>query len=378
MLKSGVNMLINKLLIGLNWILILICAVESYIIYKYRKSLMKRKERRKVLYDVSEKIICLRHEQEVYDLILNTAIKLIPKASKGSLLKITEDGNEFKFISLNGYSEDLKNIVLRKEEIYLHQINNFKDIAIIKNPKKFNEVYMEPSKKHMFISTESLNIHNTLSAPIYLDGVLTAILNLDSTVIEDAFSSEDIRTVKYILNEFRLAVRSHFIQGKLREKATYDSLTCLYSRSYLEYIIEYYLKEFYNKNYVSCIIFIDINNFKYVNDNYGYTIGDEILIKFSQILKTHINSSNLYGRLGGDEFLVLLDNCKEDEAVEIMEKLREICRTQIEQEYILDFSYGVFEITGGEEYDFKSIISNADNKMYKHKKIHRKIIKSTL
>ena len=61
-----------------------------------------------------------------------------------------------------------------------------------------------------------------------------------------------------------------------------------------------------------------------------------------------------------------------------MEKLREICRTQIEQEYILDFSYGVFEITGGEEYDFKSIISNADNKMYKHKKIHRKIIKSTL
>ena len=88
------------------------------------------------MYDVSEKIICLRHEQEVYDLILNTAIKLIPKASKGSLLKITEDGNEFKFISLNGYSEDLKNIVLRKEEIYLHQINNFKDIAIIKNPKK--------------------------------------------------------------------------------------------------------------------------------------------------------------------------------------------------------------------------------------------------
>ena len=44
MLKSGVNMLINKLLIGLNWILILICAVESYIIYKYRKSLMKRKK----------------------------------------------------------------------------------------------------------------------------------------------------------------------------------------------------------------------------------------------------------------------------------------------------------------------------------------------
>ena len=64
-----------------------------------------------------------------------------------------------------------------------------------------------------------------------------------------------------------------------------------------------------------CIIFIDINNFKYVNDNYGHTIGDEILIKFSQIPKTHINSSNLYGRLGGDEFLVLLDNCKEDEAV---------------------------------------------------------------
>ena len=48
---------------------------------------MKRKERRKVLYDVSEKIICLRHEQEVYDLILNTAIKLMPKRLKVVCLK---------------------------------------------------------------------------------------------------------------------------------------------------------------------------------------------------------------------------------------------------------------------------------------------------
>lgn len=371
MLKSGVNMLTDNLLVTLIWGLILICVMEGCIIYRYKKSSREREKRKEVLYAVSEKIISLKNEKEVYDLILNTAIKLVPKASKGSLLKITEDGNGFKFISLYGYSDDLKKIILKKEEIYLHQTNNFKDIAIIKNPKKFNEVYMDPSKKHMFISTESLNIHNTLSAPIYLDGVLTAILNLDSTVIEEAFSSEDIRTVKYILNEFRLAVRSHFIQGKLREKATYDSLTCLYSRGYLEQIIEYYLNEFYNKNYTSAIVFIDINNFKYVNDNYGHTIGDELLIRFSQALKSHINSTNLCGRLGGDEFLILLDKCREDEAIEIMENLREICKNHREQDYTLDFSYGIFEIVGGEKYDFKNIICNADKKMYKNKKFNK-------
>ncbi len=374
MLKSGVNMLTNNLLVTLAGVLTLICVIEGCIIYSYKKSLIEREKRKEVLYAVSEKIISLKNEKEVYDLILNTAIKLVPKASKGSLLKITEDGSEFRFISLHGYSDDLKKIILKKEEIYLHKINNFKDIAIIENPRNFNEVYMDPSKKYILISTESLNIHNTLSAPIYLDGVLTAILNLDSTVIEEAFSSEDIRTVKYILNEFRLAVRSHLIQGKLREKATYDSLTCLYSRGYLEQIIEYYLNEFYNKNYTSSIVFIDINNFKYVNDNYGHTIGDELLIRFSQALRSHINSNNLYGRLGGDEFLILLDKCREDEAIEIMENLREICKNHREQDYTLDFSYGIFEIAGGEKYDFKTIICSADKKMYKYKKFNKEIV----
>lgn len=146
-----------------------------------------------------------------------------------------------------------------------------------------------------------------------------------------------------------------------------DSLTGIYNRRFLEKTIESELLRTERYNHKICIILIDIDNFKTINDTLGHQVGDEVLRKFAMVLQNNIRKTDTLGRWGGEEFLVICPEATAGKAVVLAEKLR----TTIEQTSFGDAgkrtaSFGVSEYL--EEDTKESLISKADKGLYRAKK----------
>jgi diguanylate cyclase (GGDEF)-like protein len=124
--------------------------------------------------------------------------------------------------------------------------------------------------------------------------------------------------------------RERFVQ---RERATHDSLTNLPNRVLLMDRINQAILESRRNNQVSAAFFIDLDNFKDINDTYGHATGDIVLIEVASRLKSSIRAVDTVARLAGDEFFVLARDIKDDELAQIFgSKLL----SQIDLPYVVD------------------------------------------
>ncbi len=130
-------------------------------------------------------------------------------------------------------------------------------------------------------------------------------------------------------------------QQKLMALASIDDLTQLYNR---RYFFERFNQEVERaKRYqrpLSCII-MDIDYFKHVNDSYGHLAGDQVLIDIAQILINNCRQSDLAGRYGGEELIILLPETEADGAMIIADRIREM----IEEHQTVDGKGAVIGVT---------------------------------
>lgn len=117
------------------------------------------------------------------------------------------------------------------------------------------------------------------------------------------------------------------------------------------------------------VVFLDIDNFKSINDTYGHDVGDVVLKKVSESLKKHQRSSDVYGRLGGEEFVFALIGAETNAAKAVAEKLRkEIENMELEtngKKLNITASLGI--ITYTDEKSLEELIKKADKAMYEAK-----------
>lgn len=108
----------------------------------------------------------------------------------------------------------------------------------------------------------------------------------------------------------------------LKIKATHDPLTQIYNRRAFFEKGDELLELAYRKNFKSCIFMLDLDHFKLVNDNYGHSVGDQVLVHTTQLLNQNIvRKYDLLGRLGGEEFALLLIDCDLEMAVNIAKRI---------------------------------------------------------
>ncbi len=119
------------------------------------------------------------------------------------------------------------------------------------------------------------------------------------------------------------------------------------------------------------IIMFDIDHFKKVNDTHGHNVGDEVLKEYSKLISSHIRDCDVFCRIGGEEFIVLLPHVTLSEARIIAEKLRvevESCKKVIP----ITMSFGVVEYIKGEEVEF--IFKRVDDALYRAKGAGRNMV----
>lgn len=118
------------------------------------------------------------------------------------------------------------------------------------------------------------------------------------------------------------------LENQYRDKAiqlaNLDELTGVYNHRYFQNTLSQQIEEANKKNTNICLLFIDIDHFKYYNDLYGHSAGDVVLSRFGEIFKQTVREQDIVARYGGEEFAVIIPDICEEEAVKIGNRIRDV------------------------------------------------------
>ncbi len=163
------------------------------------------------------------------------------------------------------------------------------------------------------------------------------------------------------------------LTAKVREAellAVKDALTGLYNRLHFENTLKSEHARSARFNEPLSLLAIDIDNLKPINDQYGHTAGDQVLVSIADTLRSHIRAVDIPVRWGGDEFMVLLPNTDLAQATMLADKLRaRIAALCLHPNTVTSASFGVTQLHPGESPS--AFTSRADQALYQAKKAGR-------
>lgn len=217
------------------------------------------------------------------------------------------------------------------------------------------------------IINRPLNFIERNREAVYGGSAIIAILIL--IILFQVFSNYKLKKMQeYIRNQNnQLEAYNEEIKAANEEVlylSYHDRLTGLYNRSYLDDEIN----KLENNNQVPVSILMgDLNKLKLVNDAFGHREGDKILLKAAEIIKSVCREGDVAGRWGGDEFLIILPDTDRQQAKELLQNIKELCKKTWDNLIPVSISLGLAVKEETAE-DLEEIIKNADDEMYEDKR----------
>jgi diguanylate cyclase (GGDEF)-like protein/PAS domain S-box-containing protein len=177
-----------------------------------------------------------------------------------------------------------------------------------------------------------------------------------------------------VVLSFTDVTESHAIRERLERQATHDPLTGLANRTLLLQRLETSLRRSHRTDDIG-VLFIDLDNFKVINDSLGHSVGDDVLCVVGERLRRVTRHHELVGRLGGDEFVVLSPEQNDLRKVRLLaEQLRRCVADPIHVDDRLlhvDVSIGIVLAPPGDNRSAADVLRDADVAMYEAKKLGR-------
>ena len=266
---------------------------------------------------------------------------------------------------------DIQGRIVRVNQAFCSIMGYTKDELIGQNPK----IFKTPHQDQKFIEDlwNSLKIDGFWTGELYNKKSNDEIIPLKGTIT--AIKDKNGKNTHYLGQYFDI--------GKIKDKekileyqATHDNLTGLPNRLLLIDRIEQAIKKVTRHKIIGGLIFIDLDNFKLINDTLGHDIGDALLITVAKKMKDSIRDEDTVSRVGGDEFVILLDNLgstKDDARRNIKYLASKIKNSLNSIEYIeghKNISTPSIGITlfSDDSVSVKDLIKQADTAMYEAKK----------
>ncbi len=250
-----------------------------------------------------------------------------------------------KFIELFGYRAD--DILGRQTVVFTPSVEKFKDyekyFLKTKNGISMSAelVYKKSDGSHIWVRLEGNPIHKENQETL----ILWSFIDISKEI------------------EYR---------NKLEHLVMTDYMTTLYNRRYFrEKASDIFNKITDESTFTLSIAIIDIDNFKSINDNYGHTIGDKVIVSFSKLLQTFATQERIIARWGGEEFIILFLSQTQKESSETTQK---ICRMTEQISLKIEEHTISFTVSMGLAYKTKkdktldALIKHADTALYEAKK----------
>jgi len=363
----------------------------------------------------SSKLITLDSMKEFYDEDINTLLhKILSYARKitscdAGTIYLKEDNNLlFNIFQNDSFTkEKIKDLENKIKSLKFEIKENTNTIAIESIIQKkiitIDDIYR--SEEFNFITSKQFDTDNSyktksiLTAPLISSttheviGVIQLInkKDKDSNLIEftqndkefisissyfitlSIIKSQDIINTLQNYNkilEDKVKQRTEKLEiahEKLIELANKDPMTKLFNRRYLNDIAEHLLSISHRSNTDICIVIIDIDDFKHVNDTYGHAVGDDVIISLANIFIKYTRKSDISIRFGGEEFVILLPNTSKSNAIKLANKIREKTQEQIlninNNKISFTISVGV-SIVNTTDTSFDNTLNKADKALY--------------
>lgn len=319
-----------------------------------------------ILYEVARKMNFKSFSPELLNYLLDTILTVL-EARWASLMMLDDSGESLKLEVVRGAGFDKNKAV---------QISVGAGIAgkvfqsgegMIANEGSDDERFEHYPGLEDFEKT----IHQIICVPLMIDNQPIGVINVVNRQDGTPFNEDDLRLLGALASQAARALEN----AKLYDLAIRESKTGLFIPRYFEARIreEVVVSKRYGQKF--CVVMVDIDHFKQVNDRHGHLIGDEALIKLAHfITETLRENIDIASRFGGEEFAVLLPRSDLEGGVTYAERLRKLVEERSEDASIglppLTISLGVacFPLNGG---DFEGLMKKADDALYEAKRTGR-------
>ncbi|MBD5770068.1 GGDEF domain-containing protein [Marinomonas colpomeniae] len=250
---------------------------------------------------------------------------------------------------------------------------SYREINPETKPHYFAEVYIPIMEKGAFIGVlevyYDLNLRkektNFLINNITIMFIFSSIVSITLIII-----------MSFILDKLRKTQTGY--QENLFNLASQDSLTKLLNRESMDFSIKQAIEKHEESHIDYSLIMFDIDHFKNINDTHGHQAGDDVLIELSKIINNRLRESDILGRYGGEEFIVLLPNTNAIGSKTVAENLRRIVEKASIQtcagKLHITISIGVGTFTDIEELNLHTLIKDVDEAMYQSKRNGRNLV----
>jgi diguanylate cyclase (GGDEF)-like protein len=204
-------------------------------------------------------------------------------------------------------------------------------------------------------------------------------LHLDEQALEES----EWNILRLAISHLGLTAELTRSQKDLKAMATVDALTGAISRREFMRLTKVEIGRTLRnaqrgKDQSFSLVYLDLDNFKTVNETLGHKMGDQVLINFVKILRRVLRDLDTIGRIGGDEFLILLPDCPEDGAGKVCRRILDQINSgsllggieaaqKIPQDKALGCSIGLTSYQGEEEISLETLIDQADQSLYQAK-----------
>jgi diguanylate cyclase (GGDEF)-like protein len=275
--------------------------------------------------------------------------------------------------------EQVRNFIVSLFSNYGHSCETAKDgIEALEKIKKnsFDSAVTDivmPLMDGITLTKELLRLYPSL--PIM---IMTGHADEHSAGSAIAAGAREFINKPFSINEFMLRfdkmMRDHKGKEELLALSLTDELTGLYNRRRFFVLTEQYLKVAIRKKKRPLLLFVDMDDLKWINDHYGHNKGDQALKGFANILKKTFRESDIIARIGGDEFVVLLESTDESDEMLITRLYENIKDYNAKQsQHILSISLGTAQFNPEYPVSIDELLSKADALIYA-KKREKKVI----
>ncbi|MEA2087018.1 MAG: sensor domain-containing diguanylate cyclase, partial [Candidatus Caldatribacteriota bacterium] len=200
------------------------------------------------------------------------------------------------------------------------------------------------------------------------DGTLFPVLISGSDIVIDG-------QVRGIIGTYIDITERKKLEKKLKKLAHFDILTGCCSRGYGLALLEEHIKTANRKKTPVLLLYLDIDDFKHINDTFGHKEGDRVLKEVVSLFKSTLREIDIICRIGGDEFLLIFPDSSLNDAPLIRERLSknlEKLNQKLAKPYKIDFSIGLSVYDPSNPLSIEELIKIVDENMYKEKKKKKK------
>jgi len=253
---------------------------------------------------------------EVVNSILDMITDLI-KAEAWSLLMLDVETNELFFKAARGLkSKKIKQFRLKMGQGIAGWVAQHKKPLIVNDVQHDDRFYRDIDLTTKFVT------RSILCAPILFKGKLLAVIEILNKLEFQPFRQKDLSTISSLLDTAAIAIENAQLFNQAEELAITDDLTSLFNTRFLNQVLESEIARARRYKSEVSFIFMDLDYFKLVNDNYGHMIGREALKEVAQLMKNSFRETDLVARYGGDEFVLVLPETGTEETFKLAERLR--------------------------------------------------------